>query len=207
MISNLRQGTLIFLCAALVYMSGYLTGRYWTGADEDNKGKTSYEIDLNVLNGELQQVEKVIFPEEINDFHLSRQIGGNEALELVSGFMGGELPAESCHVPYYRGNQADVVLWVVELENSFQSYEIFRTMKERLQDNASFKNERLLKLDVPEEDSVKKKPEVVHVEIKEQKNPFKYHFFYRRGNWVFWMMTEEMLEKEDLMNFYWSIPS
>lgn len=213
-----RQGILLLLCFLLVFVSGYVAGSHRMRTTFKDMKEPLYQQnagdiknDLNVLSGEEQLSEgyflnEEIFPKNIDGFTLYRQIGGDEALELIGGFMGGELPVKNCYVPYYRGEQYDVILWVVELENSLQSAEVFKTMEKRLQDSSSFKNKQLLNLssnDINSTTSAK----MVYVELKEKQYPFNHHFFYQRENWIFWMMSNHLLDKEELMTFYWSIPA
>jgi len=203
---RLRVGLLFLAGMLIAYSAGYISGG--RHASDTEKVDEPLEIEGDTLENDDYFGEVGVFPDQISDFVLSRQIKGSQAAQLVAGFMGENIPVESCYVPYYRGEETDIVLWAVKLDKSPEATELFQLMKERLKENAYFKNKEILTLEEASlETDVEKIPEVACVELKDQQNPFYYHFFYYRENWVFWMMADNYLDKEQVFKFYHAIPS
>jgi len=152
-------------------------------ARDSLKTEGNSKIETNCQGENSTGVEVVtqssVFPSEVEGLQLVSTSSGEEAYALMNGYLGSEVDIKGAYIAGYRGQNVDLVFWIVEMWEEQSAVDLLEQMNSRIKKSAIFTGYECFTDELI--------GQIYYARVKDDHPVFTHNYFYYKQNKVYWV--------------------
>lgn len=145
----------------------------------ENRSRIEVSCQGKNINEDNIVSQNPVFPSEIEGLQLISLLSGEEARDLMDGFLGSGCNIKEAYIAGYRGRDVELIIWIVEMWNEQNALDLLEEMNCRVKKSPSFIGYECL-----QDERVGK---IYYARVKGGHPIFAHNYFYYKQHKIHWV--------------------